>query len=270
MTEWLSVYGLVAYDGTDYHGFQVQVGVPTIQGELESALQSVASLGGRVAGSGRTDTGVHAAGQVIGATVEWRHSVESLQQAWNAHLPPSISIVRMGIAPAGFHPRFSALNRTYRYTIQMAENESRLVRRSPLTDRFALYVTGSLALEAMAEAATLLVGEHDFATFGQPPQGENTVRRVMQAEWQVVQPDLKPLQTFPGSQLVFTISANGFLRRMVRNIVGSLLAVGKGRWQPADLQEALESMDRDRSAPPAPPNGLVLERVEYPLAMSIR
>ena len=269
MADRATVYGLVAYDGTDYHGFQVQAGVPTIQGELESALRSFAALDGRVVGSGRTDTGVHAVGQVVAATVDWRHSIDKLQQAWNAHLPKSISVVRMGIAPAQFHPRFSALSRTYRYTIRIAGEESRLVRRSPLTDRYAFFVPAALDLNAMADAAQFLVGEYDFATFGQPTQGVKTVRCVTQAKWQVVESDLPTLQPFPGPQLVFTITANGFLRRMVRNIVGSLLEVGRGRWKPVDLKVALENADRLFSAPPAPPNGLVLERVDYPTSMSV-
>lgn len=269
MVDRATVYGLVAYDGTDYHGFQVQTGVPTIQGELESALNSFTTLEGRVVGSGRTDTGVHAVGQVVAATIVWRHSIEKLQQAWNAHLPKPISVVRMGIVPVGFHPRFSALRRTYRYTIRSAGEENRLVRRSPLTDRYALFVRSGLDLNAMDAAAQFLVGEYDFATFGQPTQGEKTVRCVTQAKWQVVESDLAMLQPFPGPQLVFTITANGFLRRMVRNIVGSLLEVGRGRWKPEDLKVALKKADRYFSAPPAPPNGLVLERVDYPNTMLI-
>ena len=114
------IYGLVAYDGADYHGFQFQVGVPTIQGALEEALTAFTSVSGRVIGSGRTDTGVHAAGQVVGVRAHWKHSVADFQRAWNAHLPPSICIHQCGWAPADFHPRFSAVSRTYRYTVRQA------------------------------------------------------------------------------------------------------------------------------------------------------
>jgi tRNA pseudouridine38-40 synthase len=121
-----------------------------------------------------------------------------------------------------------------------------------------------LDIAAMQAAAVGLVGSHDFATFGQPPQGEGTVRNVYTAEWQAVTEDLPPLGDYPGRRLVFTITANAFLRQMVRSIVGSLLAVGRGEWSIADLQEALTACDRNRSAPPAPPQGLVLEKVTYP------
>jgi tRNA pseudouridine38-40 synthase len=108
---------VVAYDGTSYHGFQFQVGQPTIQGSLEEALGRCAEPLGRVAGAGRTDTGVHAVGQVVGVQVRWRHSLDALQRAWNAHLPPDITVRRLVEAPPTFHPRFSAVQRTYRYTV---------------------------------------------------------------------------------------------------------------------------------------------------------
>ena len=266
----LYVCGLVAYDGSDYHGFQVQSGVPTIQGALENALMAVATPAGRVVGSGRTDAGVHANGQVIAARVFWRHSVADLERAWNAHLPPDISLRRLALAPEGFHPRFSALSRTYRYRVDQYDPGDRPApRRSPLTERYGLFVPRPLDLDAMRKAAALLVGEHDFATFGQPPQGENTVRRIFEADWRVVHTDLPRLDDFPGRRIVFTVRANAFLRQMVRNLVGSLLEVGRGRWSPREMALALDARDRSRSAPPAPPNGLVLERVEYPEHLGI-
>jgi tRNA pseudouridine38-40 synthase len=121
----------------------------------------------------------------------------------------------------------------------------------------------------MQKAAADLVGSHDFATFGQPPQGEGTVRAVYAAEWQVVKDDLAPLGDYPGRRLVFTITANAFLRQMVRNIVGSLLAVGRGEWAPGEVKNALEACNRRRSAPPAPPQGLVLEKVTYPVELDM-
>ncbi len=261
----LSVCGLVAYDGSNYHGFQVQVGVPTIQGALEGALAAITTPASRVVGSGRTDAGVHANGQVIVVRLPWRHSVADLQRAWNAHLPPDISLRRLVLAPEGFHPRFSALSRTYRYRIdQYDPGGYPPPRRSPLTERYGLFVPRPLDLEAMRAAAEALVGEHDFATFGQPPQGVNTVRRIFEAEWRVVHTDLPPLDDFPGRRIVFTVRANAFLRQMVRNLVGSLLEVGRGRWSPDDMALALAARERSCSAPPAPPQGLIWERVEYP------
>jgi tRNA pseudouridine38-40 synthase len=209
---------------------------------------------------------------VIAAQVPWRHQVEDLQRAWNAHLPKSIALHRLQLAPAGFHPRFSAIARTYRYTVyeSSAAGDLSAPRHSPLTDRFALYVTRRLDLAAMREASGYLVGEHDFATFGQPPKGENTIRRVDLAEWQVVDTDLPPLNEYPGRCLVFTIQANAFLTQMVRNLVGSLLAVGLGNWLPADMQAALASCDRSQSAPPVAATGLVLEQVQYPEQLGLR
>ena len=200
----IHVCGLIAYDGTDYHGFQLQSEVPTIQGMLESALQTVTGTFVRVTGSGRTDTGVHASGQVVAMHVPWRHPVESLQRALNVHLPVSVTVRGLQPAPAGFHPRFSAVSRTYRYTVydQGPVNGKALTsratpKRSPLTDRFALYVPALLNVAAMNQAMKHLLGEHDFATFGQPPQGEKTIRQLYQAEWQVVEPSLPTLNRSP-------------------------------------------------------------------------
>jgi tRNA pseudouridine38-40 synthase len=258
----LTVCGVVTYDGTDYHGFQVQAGVPTIQGELESALHRFSQPLGRVAGAGRTDAGVHASGQVVSVQLNWRHPLEKLQSAWNAHLPPSITVHGVKVAPTGFHPRFSALQRTYRYSV--IEGNRATLGRSPLTDRFALYVTQKLDLEAIQAAAALMVGEHDFATFGHATQGESTVRRLISAEWQVVTESLPRLEDEPTRRLVFTVTANGFLRNMVRCFVGTFLAVGRGEWSLAAVADALAARDRSRSAPPAPPQGLVLAHVVYP------
>ena len=259
------VWGLVAYDGTDYHGFQLQPDVPTIQGTLEEALQTVTGLQIRVIGAGRTDTGVHASGQVVAMHVPWRHSVQSLQRALNVQLPPSVTIHRMGLAAPGFHPRFSAISRTYRYTLydRAFMTDAVASRYSPLTDRFALYVPRVLDLNAMQTGVGYLIGEHDFATFGQPTQGENTVRRLYRAEWQVAQANIAPLTQYPGRCLVFTVCANGFLRQMVRNLVGVSLAVGRGQWHIDDVKAALAARDRSRCAPPAPAKGLVLEAVSY-------
>ena len=263
----ISVCGLVAYDGTDYHGFQYQLGAPTIQGALESALVAFCDLEGRVVGAGRTDSGVHANGQVIAVRVRWRHSVENLQRAWNAHLPGAVSIRRLTPAPEGFHPRFSALGRTYRYTVVQYSGPvevHRIPRYSPLTDRYALFEPRALDLATMNEALGHLVGEHDFATFGWPTQGESTVRTIVDACWEVVHCSASGLDVYPGIRLVFTITANGFLRQMVRRLAGILLEVGRGNRSPGSVKTALEARNRRWATPPAPARGLVLERVVYP------
>lgn len=268
----LPIAALVAYDGTDFHGFQLQPNAPTVQAGLEQALQDCCGEACRVIGSGRTDAGVHASGQVVAAKVPWRHSLRDLQRAWNAHLPAMIAVRRLALAPEGFHPRFSAVQRTYRYTLfdqALGSEQHQLPRHAPLIERFAFYVRQRLDWEAMNVGARYLLGEHDFATFGQPPQGEQTVRSLYQAEWQVVQTNLLPLDTEAGRQLVFTVTANAFLRQMVRNLVGTLLAVGRGEWTPEAVQAALVAKDRHRCAPPAPPQGLVLEKVLYPPSLTL-
>lgn len=265
-----TVAALVAYDGTEYFGFQVQPGVPTIQGTLEDALSTFTSLQGRIIGAGRTDAGVHARGQVVTAALVWRHDLDSLQRAWNAHLPPSISIRSLRPAPEGFHPRFSARSRTYRYTVVVAEAAGQQPLHAPLVERFALFEPGPLDLAAMNQAAALLVGRQDFVTFGQPPQGDNTVRTVLECGWDR---DRRSLPALPGdvdATLVFTIAADAFLKHMVRRLVGSLLQVGRNHWSVAGFADALSACDPARAAPPAPPNGLVLEWVDYDLAGELR
>ncbi|MEZ4674140.1 MAG: tRNA pseudouridine(38-40) synthase TruA [Caldilineaceae bacterium] len=270
----LYVAGRVAYDGTDYHGFQVQRHEPTIQAALETALLHCTGHHVRVIGSGRTDTGVHASGQVIAASVPWKHTIESLQKAWNAHLPKAIAVRDLVLVSAEFHPRFSAKCRTYCYTIYDCDGTAKgkngvaLTKVSPLTDRFALYVPHVLDVVAMQRAAAVFCGQHDFATFGQPPQGENTVRVIHEATWQLVESNLVPLSSYPGRRLVFTVTATAFLRQMVRNVVGTLLNVGKGLWSPLYVEELLDARDRGRCSPPAPPQGLVLEKVTYPEAVN--
>jgi len=264
MTE-RSVCALVAYDGTDYSGFQVQANAPhTIQAALEAGLAKLTGRFCRVHGSGRTDAGVHAHGQVILTTVDWKHSAHALCQAWNRYLPEAIVIRQVVEAPQGFHPRFSATNRTYRYTVlHPVDGKLENVRRFPLFERFALVEKRTLDVEAMNRAGALLTGEYDFATFGLPTQGESTVRRVDALFWTAESPGLIRLDSPALQRLVLTVTANGFLRRMVRNLTGTLLAVGRGDWQVEDVAAVLASQDRSRSAPPALPNGLVLERVNY-------
>ena len=257
------VAGLIAYDGTDFRGFQVQREAPTVQGALEEALEDLTGTICRVSGAGRTDTGVHAKGQVIAVEAPWRHSLEALRQAWNQRLPDSILVRCLTEVPQGFHPRFSASERTYRYTMWVPACGEEGERRFPLVDRFAVVLPKRPDLEAMNGAACLLIGTHDFATFGQAPQGENTVRRIVSLFWEQVEESLPVLDQYPSERLVLTITANAFLRRMARNLAGSLLAVGLGARQAHDLAAALNAKDRRRSAPPLPPNGLVLERVQY-------
>lgn len=248
---------LVEYDGTDYGGFQIQADRPTIQGELERALQRLTQGFVRVHGAGRTDAGVHARGQVISFRTTWRHGLQELHRALNAVLPPAIAVRALAPAPEDFHARFSALSRVYVYQIYTGPV------RSPLLARFAHHVPQPLDLAAMNAAAEVLVGEHDLAAFGQPPEGENTVRVVQRALWRVCPGE----QGYPAWQvaprIVFEIEANGFLRGMVRRIVSTLLAVGQGWLSYAEWREIVASRDMRRAAAPAPACGLCLWRVNY-------
>jgi tRNA pseudouridine38-40 synthase len=239
----------VAYDGTAYNGFQRQRrGVPSVQAELEKALALLTNHPVRVIGAGRTDTGVHALGQVIGFTIEWPtgHGQEALLRALNAQLPQDIAVVELAEAPPGFHPRFDARRRTYEYYVLNTPI------RQPFWRKRAWHVARALDIERMNIAAALLVGTRDFATFGRAPIGDNTVREVFEAGWRR-----------DGELLVFRICANAFLFRMVRSVVGSLRAVGDGKWSIEDFAAALNSHDRRRSATAAPAHGLYLVSVEY-------
>jgi tRNA pseudouridine38-40 synthase len=239
------VMAVIEYDGTDYLGFQLQAEGRTIQGEVERALAEVTCRETRIAGAGRTDAGVHAVGQVISFVPQWRHSLTELQRAMNALLSKDIVVHQITWVADDFHPRFSAVSREYRYTIL---NEP---FRSPLARRFAYHYPKPLNVEAMARAARCLVGSHDFASFGRPPQGENTVRQVYQAE------------CTRQDHIYFDIVANAFLYRMVRNLVGTLLLVGIGELSPRRFEEILQARDRRSAGPVAPAHGLCLVRVNY-------
>lgn len=247
----------VQYDGAAYQGFQRQRRGPrgegaSIQEELEGALARLAGYPVRVTGAGRTDTGVHALGQVVAFTIDWptERGDVALLRALNAHLPPDIAISALSEAPVGFHPRFDARRRTYEYRVVNTPV------RQPLLRQRAWHVVAVLDEGRMNAAAALLVGAHDFATFGRPPAGDNTVREVYSAGWRGDEAD-------EGRLLVFRICANAFLFRMVRSLVGSLRKVGDGSWSVDDFAAALAACDRKRSASAAPAHGLYLVAVEY-------
>ena len=242
----------VEYDGTDFQGFQVQAQGRTVQGELERAIERITSTRLRVMGAGRTDSGVHASGQVIAFDVSWRHTTQALHRALNAVLPRDIAISHLTTTHRTFHPRFDARWRQYRYTVLNQPI------RSPLWARSAHHVPQSLDVEAMRKASQELVGSHDFAAFGKPTRGENTVRHLMKAEWFVENPS-----DIEGKLLLFEIRANAFLYRMVRNVVGTLLRVGRGELTPDQVVAIFRAKDRAAAGPPAPACGLCLVKVEY-------
>jgi len=244
----------LAYDGRAYHGFQRQAGAtPTIQTALEAALQRLSGAPVAVTGAGRTDAGVHASGQVIAFDVDWRHEPDALLRAINAHLPTDIALQTIAVAPPGFHPRFSARRRTYVYRFY------RRRIRNPLWDRYAWQIAVPLDGAAMRAAAAVLVGEHDFATFGQPP-GEDDADAPGHSRRQVTRSEL---DWADGALSSYTITANAFLQRMVRSIVGTLVEVGRGAMSPEEFAAALAAADRRRAGPTAPAHGLTLVSVEY-------
>ena len=218
-----------------------------MQGALEQALQRLTGQTVRIRYAGRTDAGVHAEGQVIAADVVWRHALADLERAWNVLLPPDVAVRALTeYADPRFHPRFSARSRVYRYTVWTAP------WRSPLHRRYAHHEPRPMDLERMNQAAAALIGSHDFASFGQPTQGESTVREVLRAGWQAQE-----------RLLVFEIEANAFLRRMVRTVVGTLLEVGVGRRSVENVSQTLAAQDRAQAAAPAPACGLCLVEVKY-------
>jgi len=244
----------LAYDGTRYNGFQRQAsGIPTIQAAVEDVIAQVTAQTVTVIGAGRTDTGVHAAGQVIAFDVAWKHSSDALLQAINAVLPDDIALQNLAelgeIVPneRGFHPRFDAVSRVYKYTVYPAD------QRNPLLRQRVWHVRASLDAEALRQSAALLLGEHDFGAFGKPPQGDNSVRVVMRSEW-----------SSEDNLLIYQIEANAFLQHMVRRIVGMLVTVGRGAMTVSEFETIFQRGKIVAKAPLAPPQGLVLEQVKYP------
>ena len=241
---------ILAYDGTDFYGSQRQAMGPksrTIQASIESALRQIGWQDRAILSAGRTDTGVHARGQVIAFDLDWDHSPEDLRAALNANLPLDVAVKVVNLVSSDFHPRYDALARRYCYRIFCQP------ARDPLRDRYAWRVWPPVTLEPMQEAASYLPGSHDFAAFGAPPRaGGPTVRSVLKAEWQEEQ-----------DELTFEIVANAFLFHMVRRLVGFQVSIGQGRFEPDAICNYL---DRRSSMPVkciAPPQGLTLMEVIY-------
>jgi tRNA pseudouridine38-40 synthase len=232
----------VEYDGTDFAGFQVQPGARTVQGELEAALARLSNGERRpVDGAGRTDAGVHAAGQVISFTYAGPHSVEDLGRALEALLPADVAIRNVRVAPAAFHPRRAARYREYRYTVWNGP-------RSPLRERQAFGMRAPLDTAAMERAGSVLIGRHDFSSFGAT--------------------DRKPVRTVyairvrrTGSLVTIDVRANSFLRGMVRRIVAVLIEVGRGKMDETGVRRALEARKPALHGATAPARGLCLRRV---------
>ena len=239
---------VLEYDGTGFEGWQSQPeGHRTVQGCLHEAVEKVTASSASVMGSGRTDTGVHAAAQVANVRVETRLGPEELQRALNATLPRDVAVLQVEAASEGFDARRDALSKRYGYRLFTG------AVRSPLRERRAWWVPGPLDLDAMARAAGSLEGRHDFASF---QAAGSSVRSTVRA--------LAPVELEPdGDDLRLGFEADGFLRYMVRNLVGTLVEVGRGRLAADAVGDILAARDRARAPATAPARGLTLESVRY-------
>jgi tRNA pseudouridine38-40 synthase len=266
----VNLAALVAYDGTRLAGFQRQSPDkgPTVQGTLEVAFQRIAGVPITVEGAGRTDSGVHASGQVVNAHVPERLDPATWQRALNALLPADVAIRAICAVPDTFRARRSAVARSYRYRILCD------AIRSPLRERYAWRVPAPLDMPVMAQAVALLPGERDFGAFGSSPLPRpdgspgHTVRTLLVAEcgWCPAAGGA-PGQSERGDEIAFRFTANAFLSGMVRRLVGTLVLVGEGRLSLADFQAILEARDKNHPGTAAPACGLCLTGVEYPFGL---
>jgi tRNA pseudouridine38-40 synthase len=251
----------ISYDGYEYHGWQVQPGAPTVQGVLAAVIESVTGEKLLPQGSGRTDAGVHALAQVASFQTASPIPPENFRIVLNDRLPPAIRVLRVEEAEAGFHARHSARAKRYEYRIYREEI------CPPFLVRYVTHYPYPLDEQSMTEAASLVVGQHDFTSFAAAdsdrsrrledadspaPRHAGNVRAIFESRLQR-----------EGDLLVYRVYGAGFLHHMVRNLVGTFLLVGKGTLAPADVRRILELRDRSAAGPTAPANGLFLVAVEY-------
>jgi tRNA pseudouridine38-40 synthase len=239
---------VIAYDGGNYHGWQLQAAGATIQGTIETALGQILNRPTRVIGAGRTDAGVHALNQVAHFFTESTLELAPLHRGLNSLLPPDITIKEMTEAQPDFHARYSARSRVYQYLLWNNP------MRSPFYRRFSWQVHDRLDGDAMRQASKCLMGWHDFASF----QGAGSICRTSERE--VLR---FAVRGRGGGRIIFTVEANSFLRHMVRNIVGTLVEVGRGGMTSAGFRAILDALDRSRAGITAPPQGLFLKEVRY-------
>jgi tRNA pseudouridine38-40 synthase len=270
----------LAYDGTDFHGWQIQPGERTVQGELQSALGRVTGEAPLPQGSGRTDAGVHALGQVASFVLQARIPAANLQRALNRILPAAIRILEATVVPESFHARHSAVAKTYEYRILLTEPGSEQIC-PPFLARYVYAFSWRVDMEALQQAAQAFIGEHDFRSFaatdpdlsarelsnhsadsGEEPvssvqtEPRTAIRTIHSSNWSE-----QPKE--PGDLLVYRVRGNGFLHHMVRNLVGTMLDVGRGYIRCQDIPEILAALDRSAAGPTAPARGLFLHSVEY-------
>jgi len=265
----------LAYDGSGFHGWQVQPGKPTIQGELQAALQRVTGESPLPQGSGRTDAGVHALAQVASFRLQARIPAANLVRALNRTLPASIRVLDARAVPDSFHARHSAVAKTYEYRVFLEcpgspEESAAAVAAQcpPFLARFVYTCPWPLQLERLVRAANHVLGEHDFSSFaasdpdlsarsrdsGEEPA--SAVRTVFASSWELRQTEIAAL-------LVYRVCGNGFLHHMVRNLAGTMIDVGRGYRRPDEIPAILAARSRSAAGPTAPARGLFLVSVEY-------
>jgi tRNA pseudouridine38-40 synthase len=238
----------IEYDGTRFHGWQIQKDDPTIQDAIEKALATMTGQPVRLNGAGRTDAGVHAVGQVANFHCETGLEAREIQRGLNSLLPPDIVIRSCSIVAASFHARFDAKSKLYRYRISNQRVPNAIGRQ------YEWFVRHPLDISAMRTALNQLVGRHDFSAFeGAGSPRAHSIRTVSTADLSVVSQ----------GRLEVTVAADGFLRYMVRNMIGTTVAAGSGKIAASDVSDILASGDRSQAAPTAPPHGLCLVKVSY-------
>src|SRR6267154_2281264 len=250
----------LAYDGTDFSGWQIQPGQATIQGALSDVLENLTQQRLSIHGAGRTDAGVHAAGQVANFKTQAELTPGEFQRAFNALLPPSIRVNAAEEVSPDFHSRWDALAKTYRYRIF----RGRVV--SPFLWKYVLHDPYEMNFDAMAEAACHFTGEHDFTSFAASTGSEEddlertTIRTIYRSELLRTQNDNSHN---PAEEWVYVVRGKSFMRHMVRKMVGTLVDIGRGKLVAADLPKLFALRDRSKSGATMPPHGLCLESVEY-------
>jgi len=245
MTDMKRIAFRLEYDGTRYCGFQLQNDQPTIQLMTEKALYFLYSENIRVIASGRTDSGVHARGQIVHADVPKSIPAENVAKALNSHLPRDVRVTALAYVNVDFHARFQAVSRLYRYTIYRGI--------SALDKLFVWQIYQKMNIDVMKTCASFLTGEHDFTSFClSQTETENKICHVFRAEW-----------IEDGLKLYFLIEADRFLHSMVRALVGTMVDAGKGRYTSEEFFEILKKCQHGSGAFTAPPQGLVLEEVKY-------
>lgn len=238
----------VAYDGTDFHGWQIQPNERSVEGELNKAIKEATGEDIEVIGASRTDSGVHGMGNVAVFDTESTIPADRIMYAINSSLPEDVSVVESREVPADFHPRHCDSIKTYEYRIYV----SRI--NNPLKRRNAFRCPVPLDVKRMDEAAEYLVGEHDFKSFcSVKTQAETTIRKIYSAD-----------VFHDGDDIVIRVSGAGFLYNMVRIIAGSLMDVGMGKYEPLHIKEVLEGTDRTLAGPTAEACGLTLIGIEFP------